>query len=282
MKLLLTSDLHYYTGNEAVMDGLAQKVCASDADVFIIGGDATSGGSYVMLARLLEKFSGFRGQKLFVAGNHDLWNPHDTGVEKYFELQNFVEQYDFHSLDKNPFVKDGVGFVGSIGWYDYSFKMRSGEIPEQFIMDARTFTRWEDVDDKAYATKMAEATSDKWDFAWNDVNYARIPSDKDFLEQRLNALQRQLEEVSPKVDQIVAMTHHLPFENIVPRDQGNTAFTLGNAYQGSARIGALLQQYGKVGYAFCGHSHVSGQWRNGTITCYNISRESPVLFSLEM
>lgn len=45
----------------------------------------------------------------------------------------------------------------------------------------------------------------------------------------------------------------------------------------------LLGEYPKVRYNFSGHSHADGQWQNGDIVCYNISRENrPLLVTLEI
>src|SRR5260221_3014997 len=121
MRLLATADLHF---NHAVSRPLAEKLIDEmngvAADVLLVVGDTATADGTVM-EQCLSRFR-FAGPKLFVAGNHELWT---KGADSYAlfrdELPRRVRGLGWQWLEEEPFMADGVGIVGSIGWYDYSF-----------------------------------------------------------------------------------------------------------------------------------------------------------------
>lgn len=109
----------------------------SIADVLILAGDIFH-FKQQFLIDCLKLFDTFGGDKLFVAGNHDLWTNSSDSLVLYEKiLPKIVNQSGFHYLDQKPFIKGKVGFVGSVGWYDYSFKDSSLPIPERYYLDKR-------------------------------------------------------------------------------------------------------------------------------------------------
>src|SRR5437870_4705734 len=72
MRLLVTSDLHFnHPGSRPVAEELIRKINRTGGDALALIGDTA-----VLQDQELEHCLGrirFRGEKLFVAGNHELW-----------------------------------------------------------------------------------------------------------------------------------------------------------------------------------------------------------------
>ena len=72
MRLLVTSDLHFnHPGSRPVAEELIRKINRTGGDALALVGDTA-----VLQDQQLEQCLGrirFRGEKLFVAGNHELW-----------------------------------------------------------------------------------------------------------------------------------------------------------------------------------------------------------------
>ena len=80
MKIFAAADLHVSEESRPHLEQMGQMARETDADVLVIAGDLIS-GPVSQHTEILKVFSGFRGPKLFVAGNHDLWQgnaPRDT------------------------------------------------------------------------------------------------------------------------------------------------------------------------------------------------------------
>jgi len=94
-------------------------------------------------------------------------------------------------------------------------------------------------------------------------------SDEAFVELLTDKLTRQLEELSPRVDRIIAFVHHLPFRDLMP--QGRPArFAFAAAYMGAERIGKALLACEKVTHVYCGHSHWPGRRQIGRLAVVNV------------
>lgn len=73
MKIIVTADVHYGVGhNQHIVKNLAKRIIKTNADVLILAGD-TFHFKQQLLIDCLQLFDKFGGDKLFVAGNHDLW-----------------------------------------------------------------------------------------------------------------------------------------------------------------------------------------------------------------
>lgn len=133
MKIVVTADIHYGIGNnQRLVQKLAKKIIKTKADVLLLVGDIFAFNQQ-LLVECLKLFTPFGGDKLFVAGNHDLWTRGADSLKIYEKvLPRITKQCGFHYLDQKPFIKGKVGFVGNIGWYDYSFKDKSKPIPPQY------------------------------------------------------------------------------------------------------------------------------------------------------
>lgn len=54
---------------------------------------------------------------LGVLGNHDFWDPRNAISMIENLIKDYAKESNIHLLDKNPFEKDGVLFLGFNGWY---------------------------------------------------------------------------------------------------------------------------------------------------------------------
>jgi len=252
-KLMVTADLHFrlYPKGDSCTEELARRVCEGDADVFIVAGDVGD-AAVETFEECLMLFADFDGLKLVVPGNHDLWTDSESSEVRYREaLPEAAARAGFHYLDREPVVRDGVGFIGSIGWYDYSF--RNEEIG---------------VSLEDYRRKSVPGLC-----SWNDRLYIRWDLDDDeFTRQCVEKLRRHYSEIEPKVDQVVAVLHHIPFAELLygPAD---VPLEFCRAYLGSERFGRMLSRCPKVRYVFCGHRHGADAYREENLSAFVVGSE---------
>ena len=289
MKILVTSDLHYNI-KRSVKPALevVEKIIAQQGDVLVLLGD-NAGANLEHHAECFALFDSFAGAKFFVPGNHCLWcAPEQTGVERYEKLLPAVaSKYDFTMLDHNPTIIDGVGFAGSIGWYDYSLHDADLAIPLEFYKHkvspgaANYYEEFNFLVEKYRSQltgrhfEIGARWLDRWRINWEY-------SDEEFLELLLNKLERQLSGLSENCNQILTFIHHLPFAELLPDEEIPDKFKFAKAFLGSTKIGELLLKFPKVSHTFCGHSHWSIKTKVSHITAINngskyISKELNVL-----
>jgi len=251
VNVLATADLHWSlaAGGDASTRRVAREAAASGAGVLVVAGDVAAFDPG-LVTECLALFEGFTGPKLVVPGNHDIWTEGKGSWRIYREdFPRVAREADFHCLDGSPVVHDGVGFVGSLGWYDYSFADPDLEVPEG-----------------AYAAKMWREIG----FVWNDGHYARWRcEDGEVVERMCRQLEADLAALEG-TDRIVAAVHHLPFEELLFRKANDPGWTFGNAFMGSGRLGEVLKADPRVGTVLCGHSHTAADLRIGPLRCINV------------
>jgi predicted phosphohydrolase len=276
MRVLATADLHFdiQRSIEPTRD-LAREVQAQGGDVLLIVGDVC-GTRLEALSECLDLFRGFSGEKLFVAGNHDLWvtEEGDSLIRYEIELPAVCHEVGFHSLDEAPLLAGDVGFVGSVGWYDYSFRDATLPVPMPFY-EAKMGPGYAAAVGGEW-TKLFEGADDisaemlSINVRWMDGVYVRLPfGDVEFTKQLAARLRRHIEGVAPRCRTIVAGVHHIPFVEMVNRS-ATPAWNFGNAFMGSERFGEVLMEEPKVRHVFCGHSHRGARITRGGLTCVNI------------
>jgi predicted phosphodiesterase len=156
MRIGVTSDIHtdISPANRRIVRHLADEARRAELDAFVICGDISP--DIMALSKTLSAFHniGQRCKKLFVAGNHDIWliglNEEVTSHDKYSAITSVCRECGFHHLGDSPLILGQVGFCGTIGWYDYSYRRDEYRISE-----------------KSYMRKTLRGS------VWNDVNYAR-------------------------------------------------------------------------------------------------------------
>ena len=276
MKILITADLHYdLPRSQEPTRALARTACAAGGDVLILAGD-TAGADPAALTECLRLFAGFPGRKLLVAGNHCLWCRNgESSLDRYERLlPDRAAGCGFELLDHRPVAIDGLGLVGSVGWYDYSFREQSLAIPLAFYRAKLAPGAAAYSGEHAHlveanrrrltARQLAIATR------WMDGVHVRLGMDDEaFLNRLVAKLRRHLWGLSEQVERIVAVTHHLPFEQLVPRGRPDR-FAFAAAFMGSERLGQELARCPKVTDVYCGHSHWPRRMQIGRLRVVNV------------
>jgi putative phosphoesterase len=236
MRVAFTADLHYgrnATGDTAVRD-LAENLAGRDLDALVVAGDVALADPRA-LVECLQLFDDTAPVRMALPGNHDLWTTGRGADSLAIRERIFPEAVrlaGFHPLDTTPLPLGDIGFVGSIGWYDYSFADPTLDIPRS-----------------CYEDKLLPGVS-----RWNDGRYIQWDhTDESFTAHVLEGLRNQLATLAD-AREIIVVTHHLPFEALVRRRKIK-AWSFANAFMGSARMGELILDDQRVRLCVCGHSH---------------------------
>ncbi len=274
MRIIVTADLHYeFPEYRERVDALAAEMCRVGGDVLAVAGD-TFAHDVSLFERCLLLFCGFRGQKLLVAGNHDLWTRTGDSFALYDRVIPEVSRScGFHDLDGGPLVIGDVAFVGTIGWYDYSFRDEAVGIPLRFYEHkvAPGYARhdWRfghlvrTTDDVSPAGLRANSR-------WMDGEMIRWGlDDRRFNQLTIERLEAQLAAVEPRVRTIVAITHHVPFAEMLKR-KADPTWAFGNAFMGSVGLGETLRRHDKVRHVVFGHSHARDARDIGPLRATNV------------
>ena len=248
MKIGVTSDLHIDATplNKQILPHIVKAAETAAPDIFILAGDLSS--NLLELADILIAFteSDLSCPKLFVPGNHDIWvveHPHVTSEQKYKAIATICRECDFHPLDATPFVQNGVGFCGTIGWYDYSFRDNKYHFSEE-----------------VYASKQLLGS------VWNDSNFAKWDgTDPEIACRFENQLREQIRSIKDSVSQIIVTTHHVPFRECV-YSRGTLPWDFFNAYMGSQGLGKTCLEEPLVTHTLFGHTHTPVRQQVGHVT----------------
>ena len=237
MRIAVTSDIHsdVTSANQQIVEHLVIAAEEIQPDVLVICGDISA--NLLKFSQTLLAFQKLNSQchKLFVAGNHDIWVDKKSimsSEQKYLTITEICSECDFHHLGDKPTIIDDVGFCGTIGWYDYSFRQEKYKIPLK------------KYESKRYGNSI-----------WNDVNYARWGCSDIKLAHRFECeLQTQIDSIKNQVSQIIVVTHHLPFQESVVY-KNNLPWDFFSAFMGSRGLGEICVNEPLVTHALFGHTH---------------------------
>ena len=274
MRVVLTADLHYnHPRSRPLAEQLIANINRAGGDVLVIIGDtAVADSGDDALEQCLSRIN-FRGPRLFIAGNHELWTrTGDSHAIYTTELPRRVRAMGWHWLEDEPFVAGDVAIVGSVGWYDYSFAQPSLQIPPRFYRHKLS------PGAASYLEEFSHLLHDGDDLSpqamsvvarWNDGRFVKLHRrDEDFLGELLERLDRQLASLA-HLRHVVAATHHLPFAELLPPPH-SAQWDFAKAYLGSHALGQLLLKYENVRHVFCGHSHYPAEAQVSHIHAVNI------------
>ncbi len=241
MRVCCFGDLHYY-GVWRDLERLARNVESEcfEADVVVIVGDITASGDLTQLEEVLGMVKEVVEPIpiLVVPGNHDIYVTADEvsrGINSLLKLSLFnelVERLGCVALMRKPFIIHDVGFVGSMGWYDYSFA------PDWLGPGI------DDFREKAYGFHI-----------WADREFIKLPfSDEEFTLRLLNTFEDHVKRIFNSVDKIVAVLHHLPFRELVYYKL-RPEWDYFSTFMGSEAFGYVIRKYTKVKLVLHGHQH---------------------------
>ena len=276
MRILVTADLHYdIRRSRHPTEELAAEALQVGGDCLVLVGD-TAGRSLEPLKECLRLFEKFPGRKFLVPGNHCLWcNPGESSMDRYEDLiPAAAAEEGFSVLDHEPAIIDGVGLVGSVGWYDYAFRDTALAIPLPFYrakISPGAAARYETHDDLLDAHRH-ELTERHFDLGarWMDGEYVQIQlTDEAFVDLLVDKLAGQLAATADLSNQVVAFLHHVPFAGLVPENRPDR-FAFAAAYMGSPRFGEILLACDKLTHVYCGHSHWPARHRVGGVEVVNV------------
>jgi hypothetical protein len=261
MKIAYTSDIHgdITPQNRALLPYLAAQVERLAPDAFVIAGDFAN--SLRGWREALLPFQSLPIPKLIVPGNHDIWieslsalrRSQDSDWKYRVALPGIARDLGFHYLSGAPMVINGVGFAGSLGWYDYS--LRDPRL--EGVYSAENYDQGEFFD-----PRFRKGT-------WNDVKRAawlKFPNSKNWHARRLKlstsgvfekiitGLEQDLQAVSNRVSRLVAVLHTNPFPQcLLPKDCPDPF----DEYEGSDRLGQILCAWARDReiVCICGHRH---------------------------
>ncbi len=276
LTICATADLHYnIRRSREPTEELARLACDTAADVLVLAGD-TAGADLGALRDCLGLFDGFAGPKLLVPGNHCLWCAGgENSLTRYrHTLPAAAAEMGFVLLDHNPQICNGVGLVGSIGWYDYSFRDERLGIPLPFyqakIAPGAAAYYSEHKSLLADHLRELDDSHTRITSRWMDGVHVHLGiTDEQFVDELAATLGKQLTEMARQADPIVVITHHLPFAKPLP-ERIPAKYAFAAAFMGSKKLGDVIAAEPKVTHVLCGHSHYKQRWNTGGIEVINI------------
>jgi len=275
MRIIVTSDLHYNIArSKAPTRGLAREVCKLGGDILILAGD-TASTDLSVLDEVFGLFESFSGERLAIAGNHELWTlgGADSLLRYENELAEVCSRNGVHYLDREPFRAGGLAVVGNVGWYDFTFRSSVLNVPLRFYQHkvapgaaARLDEHRHLLGDNGDVPEALRQLGTRW----MDGVRVKLPvSDIAFTAMLAAKLRQHLEDVSESADRIIAAIHHLPLADLVPHSViPNWEFATG--FMGSELFGEVLFDFDKVSHVFCGHSHRQRRCKKRHLTCCSI------------
>jgi len=239
MRVAFTSDLHIdiTAHNRKLLPYLVEEIERLSPDALVLAGDIANTLSGWDDA--LEVFHCLGIMKFIVPGNHDIWiesksalrRAQDSTWKYNIALPACAARYGFHYLPQHPLVVADLGFVGSLGWYDYSFRDERLE----GLISTREYERgafgsniW---NDSCYAAWLQEPNSSNW-----RIRKLRL-SDHQICSLMVASLQRDLERIPSEIAKVIVALHTSPFLSCIERKQRPDFF---DAYEGCTRLGEVL------------------------------------------
>lgn len=254
LRIATVSDLHTdFPENRDALVKLAVEIHRRKADLVVVAGDVSHRTDRVH--RALRAFKEAAPQVAYVPGNHEMWfdvpsarrsAELDSWRRYHTELRTVAEDVGVHYLPAGPLRLGAVAIAGTCGWYDYSLMLPA----------YRAQVGLEALEAKRFGGVM-----------WSDARYVafrhpdgRLMTDPEVAAQMERDLRGQLDqlEADPTVDDIVAVTHHQPFSEVVRRT-GTLPWEYFNAFMGSVGLGETMLASPKVRTVVYGHAHIVGE-----------------------
>jgi Icc-related predicted phosphoesterase len=250
MKIAATGDIHYdLIRNSAEHDkflDFIRRLEKEKPDMLVLAGDIVGFGSS-KLEECLNLFRDVAPVRLKVFGNHDYWSSEGDTFGHLEILKSRIKGSGFKLLDEEPLIINGIGFAGNCLWYDYSFS--PAETPPRSSYEKKVFGGH---------------------IIWNDVNFVRLgKTDMEYTSELREKLEADIRTLEAKADQIIAVTHHVGFIEMLTVREEFPGWNFCNAFMGSRMLGEMLINHPKVRYHICGHTHEQKVVRKGSLISIN-------------
>ncbi|MGY5871434.1 MAG: metallophosphoesterase [Candidatus Thorarchaeota archaeon] len=251
MKIAAVSDLHVLPdgGDKELLASIKRRVEEIAPDIFVIAGDISD--RIEVLSDSLSQLNVDSCSNLYVAGNHDIWFEDEkspSSLDKYSKILGEVcTENGFKHIPDFPHIVGKIAFVGSIGWYDYSFRRPELEIPlEHYEQKEYQGAVWYDLF--------------KIDWGYTDTEATDLFNRK--LEYDLSTLPKD-------ISQVVYVSHHLPFQELtIYKDR--LPWDFHSAFMGAQSTGKILENDSRVVLSISGHSHVRNMITTGGVTAITV------------
>lgn len=274
MRIVITADLHYDVArSREPSKAVAREICERGGDILLIVGDSSAADLRV-LEELFSLFEKFPGPKLTVAGNHELWTAGAScSLHRHEnELADACSRLGVHYLEREPFIAGDVAFVGSVGWYDYSFRPSNMGIPLRFYQSKvapGAAARLEEHQHLLHGRDDVSEAAMQVTTRWMDGVRVKLPmSDTEFTQKLAGRLRSHLSTVAG-ARRVVAAIHHLPFYEMVPHSI-LPDWEFATAYHGAELFGEVLLESPNVSHVFSGHIHRERRLQKGHLKCMSI------------
>ncbi len=236
MKIAATGDIHYdLIRNQPDYEAFLRFIKDLEGekpDVLILTGD-TAGLGFSKLEECLDFFRKVAPERLLVFGNHEYWSTEGDTFAHLEILKPVIKNCGFKLLDEKPEIIDGIGFAGNCSWYDYSFA--SQDVPPRSSYEKKIF---------------------RGHIIWNDLHFVRLGKpDSEYNNELIDKLETDIRELESEVSQIVAVTHHIGFMEMLTTREDFPGWNFCNAFMGSSGLGDMLLRHPKIRYHICGHIH---------------------------
>lgn len=251
LKIAAVSDLHVQpdTTDDRLLSEIRRRVEEIDPDVFVMAGDISD--RIGVLAKALGLLHIEGPDNLFVPGNHDIWFEENGGPgsrEKYSQiLGEICKERGFQYLPDAPYISDDLAFIGSMGWYDYSFRSEDMDIPI------------EDYEGKEHKGAV-----------WYDL--FRVDwrfTDREATELFNRRIQYDIDSLPDAIERIVYVSHHLPFRELTTY-KNRFPWDFHSAFMGATSTGEILKEDRRVILSISGHSHIRSLIEVGGLTAITV------------
>lgn len=250
VRIAATCDIHYdllvSARERREFTQFVSALAAERPDVLILAGDVVGLG-WKMLGECLNCFSQVSPVRLMVFGNHEHWCATGCSIPHLEALAEIVAASGFRLLDKRPEVVNEIGFAGNSLWYDYT--LAAGPL----------------APGNSYEGKIFEGR-----LAWNDAQFVKLGmSDKEYTMELIARLEHDIAFIENQSSQIVAVTHHVGFSELLQVSETGPGRDFCNAYMGTEKLGDLLLSRPKVRFHVCGHTHRPARFRKNGLEVVN-------------
>jgi putative phosphoesterase len=251
LKIAAVSDLHVLpdTTDDKLLQEIHQRVEEIEPNFFVIAGDISDRAT--VLERSLDLLHAKGAVNLFVPGNHDIWFEENGGAgsqEKYSHILGEVcKRTGFHYLPNEPHISDDTAFIGTIGWYDYSFRREDmGIAIEDYEGKEHRGAVWYDL------------FRVDWRF-----------TDREATELFNKKIKYDIDSLPDTVTRIVYVSHHLPFRELTVY-KNRFPWDFHSAFMGATSTGQILEEEERVILSISGHSHIRSSIRTNGLTAMTV------------